>query len=244
MELLSNKFNSLLTQYKNTYQDFLDAINTNNSSFASVKNSAFIGGSTISTLQNSSVNDCTSSCSSNKLCSGATYNNSDKSCTLSSGTGNITKSSNQTAIVKQALYYSYQLQSINNELTQTNTDMMSLANSRIGDYQQTQQLNEQKSTILQNNYKTLQEERSQIEEMIRQYETLNSAYENGNINVTSNYYYYIMYLFVAIFLILILVKYSMPNQQIGGGNHIKIPPIIFIILSIIIIGNAIIKNNY
>ncbi len=242
MDILSNKFNSLLTQYKSTYQSFLDAINTNNNSFTSVNNSAFIGNSTISTLQNSSVSSCTSSCSSNQSCSGATFNNNDNTCLLSSGTGSIIKSSNQTAIVKQALYYSYQLQSINNDLAQTNTDMMRLTNSRIGDYQQTQQLNNEKSVILQNNYKTLEEERAQIQEMIREYETLNSAYENGNTIVVSNYYHYIIYLIISIFLILILVRYSIPNQQMGGGNHTKIFPIIVAILAIIIIGNAIIKK--
>lgn len=240
MDMLSNKFNSLLEQYKETYNDFLNTVDSNDNSFKSIPNSSFIGANNLETIQGSSVDNCMTSCSANKSCSGATFDNQQKTCSLSTGTGNVVNSINQVAIVKQALYYSYQLQKINDELTSVNTNMMTLANSRIGDYQQTQQLNAEKSEILQNNYKTLEHERMQIAEMIRQYETLNSAYENGSVNSTSNYYNYMIYLFIVIFLIFLLFKYSFTNEQVGGGS--KIHPIIFGILGFIIVINAIFKN--
>lgn len=240
MEILSNKFNSLLEQYNNTYDEFLNTVNSNDNSFKSVVGSAFIGANNIDTIQGSSVDNCITSCTSNQACSGATFDNLQKTCLLSSGNGNVIKSPNQTAIIKQALYYSYQLQKINDELTSVNTNMMTLTNSRVGDYQQTQQLNAEKAEILQNNYKILEQERMQIEELIRQYETLNSAYENGSINVKSNYYNYIMYLFVAIFLVFLLFKYSITSEQVGGGS--KFSPFIFGLLGFVIIVNAILKN--
>ena len=238
MKLLSNRFNTLLTQYKDTYTKFVETINSANNSFTSIPNTALIGGSTISILQNSSIQNCTKKCSAKSLCSGATFNNTTKTCSLSGGTNHIIKSPNQTAIVKQALQYTYQLQNINNDLAKTNTQMMRLANSKIGDYTKTQQLNTQKSTILQNNYKTLEQERVQIDEMIREYETINSAYENGTINVTSNYYKYITYIIVSIVLILVLIRYSMPASQIGGSSDVKTLWHIYVILGIIIIVNV------
>lgn len=240
MEILSNKFNSLLEQYEDTYNEFLNTVNLNDNSFKSVAGSAFIGANNIDTIQGSSVDNCMTSCTSNQACSGATFDNLQKTCLLSAGNGNIINSPNQTAIIKQALYYSYQLQKINDELTSVNTNMMTLANSRVGDYQQTQQLNAEKAEILQNNYKTLEQERMQIEELIRQYETLNTAYENELINLNSNYYNYLIYLFIGIFLVFILFKYTATSEQVGGGT--KIPPFIFGVLGIIIIINAILKN--
>ena len=243
MEILSNKFNSLLAQYKDTYNDFLNTVNSNDNSFKSIPESAFIGVNNIDTIQDSSVDNCMTSCTSNQSCSGATFDNLQKTCSLSTGTGNVVNSPNQTAIIKQALYYSYQLQKINDEMTEINTSMMTLANSRVGDYKQTQQLNAQKAEILENNYKTLEQERGQIEEIIRQYETLNSAYENENINVTSNYYTFIMYLFIVILLVLLLFKYGLSGEQVGGGmSYSKFSPFIFGILGLIIIINAILKN--
>ena len=188
MEMLSNQFNSLLTQYQETYQEFLNTINSNNNTLTTVSNSAFIGQSNINTIQGSSADNCLSSCTSNTSCSGATFDNSLNTCTLSSGTGNMVSSNNQTAIVKQALYYSNQLKQLNNELISLNNSMMQNANSSMNSYSQTQQSNNEKATILNKNYNTLEQERGDIEKMVREYETLNAAYENGNINVTSNYY--------------------------------------------------------
>ena len=242
MEILSNKFNNLLTQYKNTYQDLVNTISSNDNTFTSVNNSAFVSGNNINTIQNSSLNNCMSSCSSTESCSGATFDNNQNTCTLSSRNGNIVNSQNQTAIVKQALYYSNQLQQINNQLTNINSSMMNLANSSATSYQQTEQTNQEKAQILQQNYNTLEEERREIEELIRQYETLNTAYENGNINVTSNYYWYILYVIIAIFLVFLLLKFNLTSEQRGGGNFTKFSPFIYNFLLVFIILNAILKN--
>jgi hypothetical protein len=241
MDMLTNQFNSLITQYQNTYQDFLNTIGSTDVSFVSVPNSAYTGGSNINTTQNTTVNDCIASCSSNTSCTGATFNSQQNSCTLSSGNGSIISSSNQTAIVKQALYYSYQLQSINNQLTQTNNDIMNLANSSSQKYQQNLNETSQKTQILQQNYDTLQEERKQIEQIIREYETLNSVQENGVINLTSNYYLYLILLVKVVVLIFLLIKFSSPNQQRGGG-HNTFSPLIFWILAFIILFNSVYKN--
>ncbi len=241
MDTLSNQFNSLLSQYQETYQDFINTITSGNNSLTSVANSAYVGQSNINTIQGSSVDNCLTSCSSNQSCSGATFDNNLSTCTLSSGTGNIVNSTNQTAIVKQALYYSNQLQQLNNQLTNINNQMSSLATSNMNSYSQTQQQNNQKAEILNQNYQTLKQERLEIDEMVRQYETLNSALENGNINVTSNYYRFIIYLLIAIFLVFILLRINLTGEQRGGGNG-RTPMALFIFLIMIIIFNAYLKN--
>lgn len=241
MEMLSNQFNSLLTQYQETYQEFLNTINSNNNTLTTVSNSAFIGQSNINTIQGSSADNCLSSCTSNTSCSGATFDNSLNTCTLSSGTGNMVSSNNQTAIVKQALYYSNQLKQLNNELISLNNSMMQNANSSMNSYSQTQQSNNEKATILNKNYNTLEQERGDIEKMVREYETLNAAYENGNINVTSNYYLYITYLLIAIFLVFLMLRVSVSSNQVGGG-HTKVSPLLLIFLAVVIVFNSYLKN--
>ena len=241
MDMLSNQFNTLLTQYQNTYQDFVNTISTTDASFVTIANTSYVTGNNLNTLQNSSLDNCVTSCSSTQSCSGATFDNQQNTCTLSTGTGNIVNSSNQTSIVQQALYYSYQLQLINNQLTEINSSMMNLANSSVSSFQDNQQNARQKAQILQQNYNTLKQERGQIEHLIRQYETLNSAQENGVINITSNYYKYIIYLIIAILLVVLLMKFSLTGEQRGGGQ-IKISPFIFVLLALIILFNAYIKK--
>lgn len=242
MNTLSNQFNMLISQYQDTYKKLINTINSNNNSFTYVPNSAYVGGTNINSIQNSSVNDCMVSCNSTETCSGATFNQNQNTCILSSGNGNIINSSNNTAIVKEALIYSYQLQNINNQLIDINNSIMKLSNKSANDYNEKQQQSSSKGEILQKNYNTLEQERFQIEELIRQYETLNSAQENEEIIITSNYYKYIIYLVIVVFLLILLVRINTMNEQRGGGNFLKNSPFLFLLLACIIIFNSIIKK--
>lgn len=218
LQTLSDQFNSLLTQYTNTYQEYISLVASNNNSLTSVPGTSYAGESIISSLSNSTLDACQSACSSNSSCSGASFNNTSSVCTLSSGTGNLVSTPQSTAIVQQAIYYSYQLQQLNSQLMTLNQQMMNASNSSYNQYQQSQQQSQQQEQALQNNYQTLLQERDQIDNMIRQFETLNSAYDNGYINVTANYYSYIVLLFVAIFLVFVLIKFSFTSEQRGGAD--------------------------
>jgi septal ring factor EnvC (AmiA/AmiB activator) len=209
LQNLSSQFNSLLTQYTDTYKEYISLVNLNDNSLTAVPNSAFVGKSNINILNNSTLDACQSACSSNSSCSGATFNNTLSNCTLSSGPGNIVSAQQSTAFVQQAMYYSYQLQQLNSQLTSVNQQMRNLSNSSYNQFQQSQQQIQQQEQALQNNYLILSQERDQIDGMVRQFQTLNSAYENGNLIVTSNYYSYIILLFVVMFLAFLLMQFSL-----------------------------------
>jgi len=126
-----------------------------------------------------------------------------------------------------------------------NKQMMTITNNNYGKFEQTQQQNQEQEQVLQSNYQTLTQEREQIDSMVRQFETINAAYENGNINVTSNYYSYIILIFVAIFLVFILIKLSVSGEQRGGGpeasfskNHL----LIFGFLGFVVVFNSMINK--
>jgi hypothetical protein len=245
LQNLSSEFNSLITQYTDTYQKYINVINSEDTSLTTVPDYSFVGKSNINVLNNSSIDACQTSCISNTSCSGATFNNNLNSCTLSGGPGDIIFTPQSTAIVQQALYYSYQLQQINTQLMNINQQILTISKNSYGDFKQNQQQNKKQAQTLENNYKTLSQERIQIDEMINKFKTLNSAYENGNIIITTNYYSYIMLLFIVIFLVFILIKYSIPQQQRGGGNEFKFhinQLLIFSFLGFIIVFNSAIKK--
>jgi hypothetical protein len=221
LQNLSNEFNMLISQYQDTYKKYIDVINSDNTNFKTVNNSAFYGQEQINTLSNTDLTNCEASCSTNSSCSGATFNTVSNNCTLSSGTGNIIKEQKSKAIVKEAMYYSYQLQKLNAKLIDINKQMMQSSTNNYNEFQKSQQQNIEQENAMNNNYNTLSDERLQIEKMIREYETLNSAIENGNINVTSNYYNYIALLFIAILLIFLFLKFSFTGSQSGGGNNLN-----------------------
>ena len=246
LQTLSNQFNALLTQYTNTYQEYISLVNSNRNSLTTVPNSSFFSQRYIKTLNNSTLDACTAACASNSSCSGATFNNSLRNCTINSGFGRIVPTTKSTAIVQQAMYYSYQLQQLNSQLTKINQQMMKISNSSYNNFQQSRQLTLQRDKALQNNYQVLSEERYHIDEMVREFQTIDAAYNDGTLVVTANYYNYIVLLFVVVFLIFLFMRFSLFGEQRGGGgsgsniSHNSL--FIFIILSVIIIFNSFIKK--
>jgi len=231
---LSSEYNTLLTEYTNTYQNYINTLKSKDNNLISIPETSYIGESNINIINNTNLEVCKSSCESDTRCSGASYNNSNSICILSTGLGNINPSPQYTAIVQQALYYTNQLQILNTKLLNINKQMMSKTNNSLNQFQQTQHLNQQQEQILNNNYQTLSQERLVIDKMVKQFETLNAAYENGNINVTSNYYFYIVLIFVTIFLIGLLMRFSLLTKD-NFTNETFIPSIIIFIFCIFLI---------
>jgi lipopolysaccharide export LptBFGC system permease protein LptF len=218
IQSLSDQFNTLLSEYQSTYNDFINTINSDDISFTTVDNSAFNGSNIINTTTATSVSDCSTSCSSNTSCSGATFTTDNNNCILGSGAGNIIKSTNSTAIVKKAMNYSYQLQNLNQQLLDINQEINSNINESYNSYQTNLEQVSQRDEALQKNYVVLTQERENIKRIVREYETLNSAQENGDINTTMNYYKYIILLFIVLLLIFLLLRFSIPSDQSGGSS--------------------------
>jgi hypothetical protein len=207
IDSLSNEFNMLINKYQETYNKYINVIDNHVKTFKNIENHSFFGENRITTLNNIDVTNCETICSKTPLCSGATFNTVLNNCILSSGTGKIVPTQKSKAIIKEAMYYSYELQNLNSKLMDINEEMMKDSNSSYSEYKETQkQYNEQKE-ISNINYQTLTEERKYIEKMIRDYETLNKAYENGNIVVTSNYYRYILLSLIVTLLLFIFFKF-------------------------------------
>ena len=94
------------------------------------------------------------------------------------------------------------------------------------------------------NYNTLAQEREEIDRMIKQYETLNEAYDNSSIMVNSQYANYIVLLLVTILLIFLLVKFSItPSSQYGGGRIFKNEAFFLLAIMIVFLGLSQIYKN-
>jgi len=214
---LITQFNNLITQYKETYQAYLNELSQNNENntinLTNIPNSLYNSESTINTLTDTSLENCQTSCSSNQSCSGATFNENNNSCVLGSGSGTIVNAQNSTAIVSQLLSYSYQLQNLNNQLLELNQQIIDINQNKTEQYEYNQQKVEQKKKIMYNNYDSLKDDKQKINEMIQQYEQINNVYDNSQIIVTSSYYKYILLLFIVILLGFLLFKFSLREKN-------------------------------
>lgn len=242
---LSNQFNSILTQYQDIYQEYIQVLNSNDNSFIVVPDTLFIGQNNIKSIPNSTVDSCLIACNSDTSISGASINITTGNCTLSSGTGNLITDKNTTSIVPKNIYYSYQLQELNAQLLSINQEIMEKAKLSQTNYQTSQQQNEEQDKMLQQNYHTLTQQREEIHRLMRSYENLDAAYEDGNINVTSNYYTYIVLLFVTILLVFLLLKFSITGKQIGGStaNNFKMEALFLFGIMVVFLVLSKILNN-
>lgn len=247
LQNLSNQFNSLLAEYKATYNKYIDVLNSKDNSFTYASDSQFVGKSNLNVLGNSSVFACKSECSKNNSCSGATFNSSASSCTLGSGPGKIVHTNHSVAIVKKALYYSNRLKEINADMIALNKQMIELSKNNQHTLHQSETQTKEQNVIMINNNNVLLDERIEIEKMTRQFQTIEAAYEDGNIIVNANYSNYIVLLFVVVLLILLLFRFSLYSPQYGGGHRVinasTIMPIVIGLFSFIIIVNAILRND-
>lgn len=240
---LSEQFNSILTQYQDTYQKYISALKSSDNSFMVAPNTMFVGKSTIRSISNSSIDACVSACSSDNTVSGASFNNSNGTCILNSGTGTLVSDNNTTSLVPKDVYYSYELQQLNSQLLAINKQMIDTVKKDQGNFEMTLQQNNQMDQALINNYQSLTDQREEINRMLRSYETLDEAYVDGNINVTSHYYNYIVLLLITILLAFLLIKFSVSGKQTGGGNNFKNEALfLFGIMVIFLILSKILNN--
>ena len=223
LQNLNDQFNSILSEYQNTYQEYIKTINSDSNDLMVVKDFMYNGGSSIS--EESKIvygNRCLEICQNTQLCTGANYDKHRKKCSLISGDGNLIELKGNKAIVPKGVYYSYKLQKLNDELMQLNKQISTNVSASSSVYQQNQQQQMSQKQAIDQNYQVLEEEREHINDMISQYQTLQEATNDGEINVTMYYYNYIILAFIVFLLVLLLVKYSVTGQQNGGtivGNR-------------------------
>ena len=104
--------------------------------------------------------------------------------------------------------------------------------------------------VLYNNYDNLKKNNREINSLIGQFQTLNSAYRDQSQLVTTNYYNYIVLFFVALLLLFLFLRFSEKQSGGGNGNHLDknlIFYFVFIILifvvSIFVVFNIFTRKN-
>ena len=232
---LTNQFNSVLSQYQETYQKYLNSLNDINSNvnLVTLENTALFGGDTINTNKLSNVTDCLTSCTADASCNGANFYTEDGMCSTIKNPQNIIPANKTTALVNPALYYSYQLQQLNKQLTDLNQQIIILVNQQDNSNNSDKILNQQK--IVTNNYNILNDERIKIMKMTDELNTINSANINSSLNVSMYYYRYIILIFIVCLMIFLLISFSSSEQK-GGGNNFKRDSIFLLLIIIFCLG--------
>ena len=144
-------------------------------------------------------------------------------CWLRTGIGNPVPSKPQdNAIIPSATAFLLNIQSINTQLTNINNQILAKINSSNKMYSDQYNERSQKAALLLANYKKLNAERIKIENMVNEYQDLDQAQIEGDIQINQNYYSFLLLFVLCIFTLIILYKmstYSSTSSSSGFFNQ-------------------------
>jgi hypothetical protein len=218
LESLTIEYNVLLIKYQQAILNYINYFKqgTTEQTFATIAGQTFWGSTPLNTYTNiTNVTDCQAQCANTPNCTGATFNPTDNGqpmCWIRSGEGSVMPgSTNDYAIVPEAQNLLKIVQSINDELTQVNNQILKIIKKGEPVYNWQAEMRENKAKELIQNYTNLVIERDKIEKNLKEHSTLDETQQQGNLLINANYYSFLLLLGLAIAIMFILYKFPILN---------------------------------
>ena len=232
LESLEKEFSLVMTQYKEVYASYVQELNH------SVKDDGFITRPGYiywadPILKNQNVeneSECAALCSSDPQCKAASYFKGQKLgeksiCATSGGNAAPVLSKNATTIYPNArLQYMYlqRCQELNERLAELHGEIMNVLDSSEPHYKKKVEDINIQGNSLNKVYSNLLEERSKIDRLLAEYETLNQVQTDSSLNVESNYSLYrilfILALIILFFVVKQLLSYGSSSASSGSSS--------------------------
>jgi len=235
LETLSKQYDAVLTEYTQTQTDYINYLSNNptDSSFSSLQGHSYYGTKTIQTTTQSSVDNCVALCPTISGCSGGTFNSTNNSCQLVSGTGTINADTyTKYAIVKEDKIYLQKLQSLNKMLTNINAKILVLITSGQEEYQVQNEYRAVQTGVLQQNSQSLYHQRANIEQRLRELNEMNSEQDITATRTKSYYYSYVLFLFFVINSVFIVISFNV-GENMGFAETFRRNLFLLILLEIL-----------
>jgi hypothetical protein len=216
LETLTKQYDIILKQYEQNIADYLSFLNEKNATdtFVSMRGQSYWGTKPLTTEKSNTLGKCKILCSSNKNCSGATYDQTTSQCFLRTGDSQtITSSDNYYAIISKNIFYLTTLQKLNDELTVINNKILEYTKQGYKLYDTINENKELQKNNLNKNYYKLAKEREIIVQKIKEHETINEDIKITGLKSSSNYYSYLFLILFAIVFVIFLIKFSIPETS-------------------------------
>ena len=202
----------MLTQYQNTYQDYISALNDS-----------------ITNNQNNNGNQ-----------NGNNNQNNNGNQNVNSNQNNNSNSNDNS--VSQ---YSSKLSNLNQQLLDINKQITDQINSSSSSYNTESQQRGQQNQVLDQNNSTLTNEKQQIKQLKKEFNTIEEANKNTQLILTQQYSRYIVLIFITILLVILLFKYAVTGQSQSGGSgkHFMNEAIFLFAIMVVFLGLAHVFDN-
>lgn len=187
-----------------------------------ISGSTYWGTTGVGFNNSATLQECQASCSNTPGCTGATFNGTahgQPMCWLRGGDGNIAGGlESDYAIVPEGEKLLQIIQGINQQLTSVNQQIQQQTTNGQPLYDtQTTQRNLQNAALI-NQFIQLTQEREKINQMLNEYQTLDTEQEQGSIMINQNYYSFILLLGLAVVFIVVLYKFGLSSSASGSTS--------------------------
>jgi hypothetical protein len=217
--------------------------NINTKSLVDIKGTTYWGSNSLNEGAATSVEDCKALCSSDKKCTGATFNSDKQYCWTRSGNGAISPGlENDYAIIPENLKHLKIIKSLSEKLNTINDKILQVMNHGQPLYSEQDMMRKSQTIVLNSNYKKLMKEREKVDKIIKKYKDLETSQDAGATFINEKYAKYIMYITISIIIICLCIKFlptateNTSNQIIQQGGSLSKKTYIFVfILSLIVL---------
>lgn len=215
LQSLQTEFGLVMTQYKQAYANYISNIQNADmgSGSGSTKTFTMLPGRTFwsktgaTAHEAASVDDCQALCSSDQTCKGATFNSEKQQCWTISGQGELgVGQDNEYAIVPELAQNAQVLQMLNQKLMDLNSKISDTLGKMTTPGKNNMNAANSQHTELTNIYDSLLAERKNIDNMLKEYTTINDSYNDQSIYVVQNNTTYMFWFFLALIIVIFTLK--------------------------------------
>jgi len=210
LKTLEVQYETKLTEYKSAFASYITTMKSQSSanSYVVLPGKKFMGTGSVSDNTNSTSSQCQALCSSNKVCTGATFNSISGLCKLRKGDGPISSSaSSDNAIVTRSKEQLDNLEKINAQLIFINDQMIVISRKikpSVNKNESTLRINNR--DLMTNNTKLLAEQ-EKIKNMLNEFNDIDQNYNDLTLNVDKNNARYYLWLIIMIVALILTIKF-------------------------------------
>jgi hypothetical protein len=193
IKALEKEYNTILKQYEEAYKncnakltDFVDTGSNTIRTFTSFPNRSYWGDDGLKEGSVSNQAACEIMCASDAKCSGATFNSSKNYCWARTGKGELnvsTNGSSDIALIPDITACVITLKALNERMIEINKQLTEAIDKSSPQVESQQQENNIKRDNLHKYYAQLLAERLQMEQLIKDNQTVDSEYETEFLKV-------------------------------------------------------------
>jgi hypothetical protein len=220
LQVLENEFNLVMKQYEQAHLNYISSLQTGGAlndanKFVSLQGRVFWGTAGLKEGNVDSEDSCKALCSSDPLCTGATYNSAKAYCWTRSGKGDVAVGlETDNALISDVTQNINTIKQLNDKLTDLNQKIEKTLSEIVPEQDAQVEEKNTKQSQLQKVYQQLLADRRNIDKMIKDYRMLDQQYNDNSIYVEQTNSAYILWFIFAVLIIFFTLKLQFfPNLK-------------------------------